>query len=267
MSNTALLDVTERIATITLNRPAQLNALSVEMMQDLLCVVRALRQRQDFDVVLISGAGEHFMAGGDLKDFSTYFAQDAVSRQASYQAIITDLINPIVDGLQSLKQPVVTQVRGACAGFGLSLVLGSDFAVCADNAKFTTAYSAIALPADGGMSHFLPRIVGARKALELLMLADRFDAAEALRLGIVNKVVAADTLEAEVAKLLSRLRSGPLHAYAEIKRLVAASATASLVEQLHSEAEAFGRCGGSDDFVEGVTAFLEKRKPVFGKGD
>lgn len=263
MANTVLLDVTGRVARITLNRPAQLNALSVEMMRDFLNVLLSMRDRSDFDVVLIAGAGDHFMAGGDLKDFSSYFGQNPSERQASYRAIITDLINPIVGELQSFRQVVVAQVRGACAGFGLSLVLGSDFAVCADNARFTTAYSAIALPADGGMSYFLPRMVGTRKALELLMLADRFDAAEALRLGLVNSVVAVDALEAETGKLLARLLNGPLHACAEIKQLVATSACEPLGAQLQNEAEAFGRCGGSDDFVEGVTAFLDKRKPVF----
>lgn len=266
MANTVLLDVADRVATISLNRPAQLNALSVEMMEDLLAVVRELRGREDFDVVLICGAGDHFMAGGDLKDFSRYFDQDSAARQVSFRAIIEKLINPIVEVLQALEQPVITRVRGACAGFGLSLVLGSDLAVCADNAKFTTAYSAIALPADGGMSWFLPRVVGSRKALELLMLAERFDAAEALRLGIVNKVVPVDALESETAALVERLRNGPRHAYGEIKRLVAGGPGVTLEAQLQSEADAFGRCGGTGDFVEGVTAFLDKRKPSFRGG-
>ncbi len=266
MANTVLLDVADRVATITLNRPPQLNALSVEMMEDMLAAVRGLRNRDDFDVVVICGAGDHFMAGGDLKDFSRYFDQGSAARQVSFRAIIEKLINPIVEVLQGLHQPVVTQVRGACAGFGLSLVLGSDLAVCADNARFTTAYSAIALPADGGMSWFLPRIVGSRKALELLMLADRFDAAEALRLGIVNKVVAVDALEAETSALVARLCNGPRHAYGEIKRLVAGGPNITLEAQLQSEADAFGRCGGTGDFVEGVTAFLDKRKPSFRGG-
>lgn len=266
MANTVLLDVADRVATITLNRPAQLNALSVEMMEDMLAVVRGLRKREDFDVVVICGAGDHFMAGGDLKDFSRYFDQDPAARQISFRAIIEKLINPIVEVLQGLRQPVITRVRGACAGFGLSLVLGSDLAVCADNAKFTTAYSAIALPADGGMSYFLPRVVGSRKALELLMLADRFDAAEALRLGIVNKVVPIAALESETTSLIERLCNGPRHAYGEIKLLVAGGPGVTLEAQLQSEADAFGRCGGTGDFVEGVTAFLDKRKPAFRGG-
>lgn len=266
MNQTVLLDVTEGTATISLNRPAQLNALSVQMMEDLLAVLRALRMRDDFDVVLLTGVGEHFMAGGDLKDFARYFDQDTAARQLSFRTMIEQLINPIVDMLQGLQQPVVARVQGACAGFGLSLVLGSDLAVCADNARFTTAYSAIGLSADGGMSYFLPRIVGSRKALALLLLAERFDAAEALQLGIVNKVVPADALEHDTSALLERLRAGPRRAYGEIKRLVAEAHSTTLAAQLQSEADAFGRCGGSADFVEGVSAFLEKRKPMFRGG-
>jgi len=177
--------------------------------------------------------------------------------------MIERLINPTVEILQGLDQPVVAKVRGACAGFGLSLMLGCDLAVCADSAKFTTAYSAIGLPADGGMSYLLPRVVGRRKAIELLLLGDRFDAAEAVRLGLVTRSVAAEVLDAETDALVRRLKQGPRHAYAEIKHLLASALDGQLESQLQSEAEAFARCGAGADFVEGVNAFLEKRKPVF----
>ena len=127
----------------------------------------------------------------------------------------------------------------------------------------TTAYSAIALSGDGGASYFLPRIVGARKAAELLLLAERFDAAEALRLGLLTRVVPDAELEAAVDKLVSRLKSGPRHAYGEIKRLLSASHDNQLGEQLQAEAEAFARCAATGDFAEGVSAFLDKRAPVF----
>jgi len=263
MANTVLLDVAERVATLTLNRPAQLNALSVEMMEDLFAAVRSLREREDVDVVVVTGAGDHFMAGGDLKDFARHFGQNQSTRQVTYRAMIEKHINPTVEILQGLKQPVIAKVRGACAGFGMSLMLGCDLAVCADSAKFTTAYSSIGLPADGGMSYFLPRVVGTRKALELLLLAERFDAGEALRLGLVNRVVPAEALDAETGALVERLKNGPRHAYGEIKRLVSDTLDEKIASQLQSEAEAFGRCGASADFVEGVTAFLEKRKPDF----
>lgn len=263
MADTALLDVADRVATITLNRPAQLNALSVEMMDDLYAVAKRLRGRDDVDVVVITGAGDHFMAGGDLKDFARHFDLNPPTRQLTFRAIIEKQVNPTIEILQALPQPVVAKVRGACAGFGLSLMLGCDLAVCADDAKFTTAYASIGLPADGGMSYLLPRMIGTRKALELLLLGERFDAAEAKRLGIVTRVVPAAELDDQAAAFVARLKNGPLRAYGEIKRLVGASLDEQLAAQLQSEAEAFGRCSGTEDFVEGINAFLEKRKPTF----
>ncbi|MBX3679291.1 enoyl-CoA hydratase/isomerase family protein [Cognatazoarcus halotolerans] len=266
MANTALLEITDGVATLTLNRPAALNALSVEMMQDLNAAARTLVARKDVAVVVIAGAGEHFMAGGDLKDFAAHLHLSPEARLVTFKAMIEQWINPTVEILQGLPQPVVAKVRGACAGFGLSLMMGCDLVVAADSSVFTTAYSSIALSGDGGVSYLLPRIVGARKAAELLLLADRFDAAEATRLGLVNRVVASDVLDVEVDKLVARLKNGPRHTYGEIKRLLHASFETRLEAQLESEAEAFARCSATHDFGEGVTAFLEKRKPGFRGG-
>lgn len=264
MAGTALLTVEGGLATLVLNRPAALNALSVEMMQDLSRAVTELRGRKDVEVVVITGAGEHFMAGGDLNDFAKHLHLSAPARLATFKAMIEQYVNATVTALQGLHQPVIAKVRGACAGFGLSLTLGCDLVVCAEDAKFTTAYAAIGLSGDGGVSYFLPRLVGSRKALELLLLTERFDAAEALRLGLVTRAVPAAELDAEVGRLAARLQTGPRHAYGEIKRLVQASFDTRLESQLQSEAEAFARCSATQDFAEGVTAFLEKRKPGFG---
>ncbi|THF62934.1 enoyl-CoA hydratase [Pseudothauera nasutitermitis] len=266
MTDTVLLDIDQGIATLTLNRPAALNALSVEMMQDLHEATARLAAATDVDVVVISGAGEHFMAGGDLKDFARNLHLSPEERLEVFRAMIERYINPTVLLLQGLPQPVVARVRGACAGFGLSLMMGCDLVVCADDAVFTTAYSSIALSGDGGASYFLPRQVGRRKAAELLLLAERFDAQEALRLGLVSRVVPATELDAETARLAARLRAGPRHTYAEIKRLLADSHDAALEAQLRAEGGAFARCAANADFAEGVTAFLEKRKPSFGAG-
>ncbi|MBL8438165.1 MAG: enoyl-CoA hydratase/isomerase family protein [Zoogloeaceae bacterium] len=263
MAGTALLEVADGIATLTLHRPAALNALSVEMMQDLSRAVAELKNRKDVQVVVITGAGDHFMAGGDLNDFAANLHLSSAARLATFRAMIEQYINATVIALQNLPQPVIAKVRGACAGFGLSLVVGCDLAVCAEDAKFTTAYAAIGLSGDGGVSYFLPRLLGTRKALELLLLADRFDAAEAVRLGLVTRAVPAADLDGEVARLAARLQSGPRQAYAEIKRLVQASFDTRLESQLQSEAEAFARCTTTEDFAEGVTAFLEKRKAAF----
>lgn len=263
MAGTVLLEVVEGVATLSLNRPDALNALSVEMMQDLFEACSALAARQDVDVVVITGAGEHFMAGGDLKDFAGKLHLSPDMRLAVFRELIVRYINPTVEVLQGLRQPVIAKVRGACAGFGLSLMAGCDLAICADNAKFTTAYAAIALSGDGGASYFLPRILGRRKAAELLLLGERFDAAEALRIGLVNRCVEAARLDETVAQFVARLQSGPRHAYAEIKRLLADSSASGIEAQLQAEAEAFARCAASGDFAEGVGAFLDKRKPSF----
>jgi 2-(1,2-epoxy-1,2-dihydrophenyl)acetyl-CoA isomerase len=162
-----------------------------------------------------------------------------------------------------MRQPVIGAVRGACAGFGLSLASGCDLLIAADNAYFTTAYSWIALSPDGGGTYFLPRIVGMKKAAELLLLAERIDAQQAQELGIVNRVVPEAELEAQVAALAQRLKAGPRHAYGEIKRLLNESQSATLTGQLQSEALAFARCSATRDFQEGIRAFLEKRKPGF----
>ena len=256
MAGTVLLDVVEGVATLTLNRPEALNALSVEMMQDLFEASRALAARQDVEVVVLTGAG-------DLKDFATKLHLSPEARRVAFRELIVRYINPTVELLQGLPQPVIARVRGACAGFGLSLMAACDLAICADNARFTTAYAAIALSGDGGASWFLPRMLGRRKAAELLLLGERFDAAEALHIGLVNRCVPAAELDQAVAQLAARLRAGPRHAYAEIKRLLAASHDSRLEAQLQSEAEAFARCAATTDFAEGVGAFLEKRKPAF----
>ncbi|KAA3650345.1 MAG: enoyl-CoA hydratase [Proteobacteria bacterium] len=263
MANTATLHVADGVATLTLNRPDALNALSLEMMEDLAAATRSLKGRTDVEVVVVTGAGAHFMAGGDLNDFNRQLDQSPQARLATFKAMISHHINPTVETLQSLHQPVIAKVRGACAGFGLSLMLGCDLVVAADDAVFTTAYAAIGLSADGGMSYFLPRAVGRRKALELLMLADRFKADEAQRLSLVNQVVPAAELDSAVDALVARLRRGPRHAYGEFKRLIADSFDNQLEAQLQSEAEAFSRCSATADFAEGVTAFLAKRKPGF----
>jgi enoyl-CoA hydratase/carnithine racemase len=147
MADTVLLDVTDGVATLTLNRPQALNALSIPMMPDLAAAARELAARKDYGVVVLQGAGDHFMAGGDLKDFAGQLHLSREARLAEFKALIVQHIHPTVEILPSLPQPVIAKVRGACAGFGLSLMLGCDLAICADNAKFTTAYASIALSA------------------------------------------------------------------------------------------------------------------------
>jgi 2-(1,2-epoxy-1,2-dihydrophenyl)acetyl-CoA isomerase len=263
VSATVLLQVQEGVATLTLNRPKQLNALSVEMMAALRQGVEQAVGHPDARAIIVKGAGEHFMAGGDLNDFHARLDLDPAARTEAFRAMIDDYINPMLLALREAPQPVVCSVRGACAGFGLSLMLACDLALVAENAYFTTAYAWIGLSPDGGGTWFLPRLVGSRKAAELFLLADRIDAQQALQLGLVNRVVAADRLEEETATWIRRLANGPGRAYGEVRRLLAASQDNTFAAQLQAESESFGRCAATDDFAEGVRAFVEKRRASF----
>ena len=153
--------------------------------------------------------------------------------------------------------------QGAAAGFGLSLILACDLAIAAEDAFFTFAYIKIGTSPDGSGTYFLPRTVGMKKAMEIAMLGDRFDAATALQLGILNRVVPAADLATETRALAERLAAGPTHAIANTKALLHDSWNNTMETQLANEAVSFADCAATDDWVEGVTSFAEKRKPVF----
>jgi 2-(1,2-epoxy-1,2-dihydrophenyl)acetyl-CoA isomerase len=165
--------------------------------------------------------------------------------------------------LRRMGKPVLASVHGAVAGAGFSLMCAADLAIAAADTKFTLAYANIGASPDGGSTHFLPRLLGYRKAMELALLPERFDAETARSLGLVNWVVAGDKLAEETAKIAQRLASGPTKAYAEAKRLINQSLATTIETQMEEELQAFSRCARGADLKEGVTAFVEKRKPVF----
>jgi 2-(1,2-epoxy-1,2-dihydrophenyl)acetyl-CoA isomerase len=257
--------VQDGIATLTLNRPASLNALDLAMIDDL----RATTARAAVDpavrVVIVRGAGEHFMAGGDLKWFRDQLALPPVVRQSRFEEIIAAAHVSIL-ALKSMPKPVIAAVQGAVAGFGLSLMMAADLAVAADNAYFTLAYSNIALSPDGGASWSLPRQVGLKQAMEIALLGERFDAVRARELGLINRVAPLLELEAEVLKLAARLAAGPTEALARTKALLNQSLDNSLEAQLLAEQHSFSACSMNSDFAEALTAFLEKRPAVYGRG-
>jgi len=263
VNETVQLERRGALATLTLNRPAALNALDVGMMQRLVQCIGIIAGDSSVRCVLLRGAGAHFMAGGDLRTFHEQLERRPEDRSALFTEMAL-AVHVGIEQLQRLAPPVVASVHGAVAGFGLSLVAACDLAIAADDARFTSAYRNIGLSPDGGATYTLPRTVGLKRAMEILLLAERFDAQRAVELGLVNRVVPAAELAAATDALVQSLLDGPPVALARIKRLLLESRSHTLSEQLRAEALAFGACSASDDFVEGIRAFLDKRPPRFG---
>jgi 2-(1,2-epoxy-1,2-dihydrophenyl)acetyl-CoA isomerase len=214
----------------------------------------------------VRGAGEHFMAGGDLKWFREQLALPPVDRQPRFEALIADVHASILT-LKGMHKPVIAAVQGAVAGFGLSLMMAADLVIAADNAYFTLAYRHIALSPDGGATWSLPRQVGLKQAMEIALLGDRFDASRARELGLINRVVPLEELAAESEKLAQRLATGPAEALARTKALLNQSLEQTLETQLVAEQHAFAACGVHPDFSEGLAAFFEKRPGRFAPSD
>jgi 2-(1,2-epoxy-1,2-dihydrophenyl)acetyl-CoA isomerase len=246
------------VARIRFNRSASLNAIDERLAQEFLAACKMINASSDARVVVLSGEGRSFMAGGDLACFHA-----DLPRAAETATAIIEPLHEALSILADLPQPVLACLHGAVAGAGVSVALACDLAIAASDARFNLAYAAIGASPDGSSSWFLPRVVGLRKAMEIAMLAESFNAEEALRLGIVNRVVHASTLVAETEALAQRIANGPTVAYSKIKQLMRASLGRSLDEQMKAEADAFRACAGTADFAEGIGAFFEKRKPRF----
>lgn len=263
MNDTVLLTRDGAVATLTLNRPDALNALDFAMVDALVARTAEVAADDTLRVVVLRGAGRHFMAGGDIRTFAGELVHPPAERRAGFQRMV-ERVHAAIEHLHRMPHPVVGRMHGAVAGFGLSLMNACDLVLVADDAYFTSAYRHIALTPDGGGSWALPRLVGMRRAMEIFLLGERFDAAEALRLGLVNKVVPAAALDEATAAVVRSLAAAPKLALRNAKRLVRESLARSLSEQLQAEAVSFGQCTASGDFVEGINAFLEKRPPRFG---
>ena len=261
-ADTILLTRDSAVATLTLNRPGALNVLDLAMMDALVDHVTTLAADTTLRVVVLKGAGRHFMAGGDLKTFASRLAVEPAQRQADFQRIV-ERLHAAIEHLQRMPHPVIGALQGAVAGFGLSLAAACDLCIAADDAYFSSAYRQIGLTPDGGGTWSMPRIVGLRKALEIYLLGERFDAREAQRIGLVNRVVDAAALDATVHAVAQSIATGPALALRNVKRLLRGSFEHTLAEQLRAEAESFGRCAATPDFAEGIHAFFEKRPPRF----
>ena len=256
------INATSGIATITLNRPQALNALDVSMAAGLRDATFRVAHDSSIRAVIIQGAGDHFMAGGDIKTFHATLDDPEDHRRQLFERLIGEVHESVIR-VRTMEKPVVASVRGAVAGFGLSLMNACDLALAADNSYFTLAYCHIGTSPDGGGTFGLPRLVGLKHAMEIALLGDRFNAQRALELGLVNRLVPPSELAAATLALATRLASGPTLALGRTKRLINESLNRSLPEQLLAEQDNFAACAMTQDFARGVRAFIEKRKPEF----
>ncbi len=243
------------ILELVLNRPEKLNAFSEPMMQRLTTELIHARVDDAVKVVVISGAGRAFSAGGDIA------SMDGAQPTEVYEHI--GLLNRAVLAMTALPKPVIASVQGFAAGAGFNLALASDLIVAADDAKFVMSFAQVGLTSDGGGHYFLPYLVGPHVAKELLFLAEPLPASRAYAYGIVNRLVPPAELAAETTKLARRLAMGPSVALGQMKRLVDRAFQSSLAQMLEDEQTAQVLLTGSVDHREGVTAFGEKRQAKF----
>jgi 2-(1,2-epoxy-1,2-dihydrophenyl)acetyl-CoA isomerase len=249
------------VATLTLNRPKVLNALNKQMTDEIQDALKQAERDKTIRCLVITGSGRAFSAGEDLTAHTGGF-----SGRSSVADAVRTRYNPIVLKMRGLEKPIIAAVNGVAAGAGMSLALAADMRIAADNAKFIMAFSRIGLVPDSGGSYFLPWLVGVGKAAELCMLAEDVPADEALRIGLVNKVVPADQLAEATATWANKLAQGPTLAYGLTKRALNRALHAQLHEILEYEGHGQDTASRTADAQEAIAAFVEKRTPRF-KGE
>ncbi|HEX5310063.1 MAG TPA: enoyl-CoA hydratase [Solirubrobacteraceae bacterium] len=258
---TVALSVEEQAATIELNRPQALNAWNRQLGEDLLTALRTVAQDDEVRAVRITGAGRAFSSGADLKDVTsddlTPDGKPDVYKQ------LTEVYHPVMVAIRELPKPVVAAVNGPAVGIGCSLALCCDLVIAAESAYFLLAFVNIGLVADGGSSLFVPARVGVARAAEMALLGERIDAAKALQWGLINEACPDESFSERSRELTARLGRGATRAYAATKRELNARVYAGMAEQLELEASLQQEMVGTADFVEGVSAFLQKRDAVF----
>lgn len=252
------LERKDNVATITLNRPDAFNALNLGLGRDLFHASIAVDEDPEVRCVVVTGTGKAFCAGGDVKDFV-----DNLPRVGALVKELTTYLHGAVSRFCRTDKPVIMAVNGVAAGGGLSLALSGDLVVATESARFTMAYSKIAATPDGSSSYFLPRLIGMRRTMELYFTNRVLTAREAFEWGLVTRVVPDTEFKTAVATLAREMAQGPSRAYGGAKRLFHESTWTSLETQMELEAQAIANSGRTEDFRAGVTAFAEKKTPVF----
>lgn len=245
-------ELSEGVATITLNRPDSLNALNGTMRGELLAAFKAAGRDDGTRAVILTGAGRGFCSGADLR-----------GGEREFRRVIADEYNPLVTAIRELPKPVIASVNGVAAGAGVSLALACDLVYASDHARFIWAFVRIGLVPDSGMSRALVRALGRHRAAGLIFTGEPMSSAEAHAAGLVNAVVPAADLRATVEGVAASLAAGPARAHAYAKRLINLGEDATLAESLAAEAALQELAGRTEDHAEGVAAFGEKRDPRF----
>ncbi len=246
------------VATVRLNDPGSMNALSASMAAELDTVVAELSADDHVRCLVITGTGRGFCAGGDVQSF--YDNRD--NPDAVMRAILEGL-HGAVERLLDAPFPTIAAINGVVAGAGMGVAMATDLAVAVDTAVFTMAYTGIGVSPDGSSTYFLPRLVGTRRAMEMILTNNRIGASRALELGLVNSVVSPDEFDEAVRRLAGSLAEGPTVAYVRARRLIRSSLASDPVAQMAAEADSIMAAATTWDFREGVSAFIEKRAPKF----
>jgi len=257
MSNSILLKIENKIAFITLNRPEVFNSFNREMALSLQNILDDCETNDDVRAIVLTGNGKAFCAGQDLKEVTS------PELNPGFKKILEEHYNPIITRIRSIKKPIIAAVNGVAAGAGANIALACDIVIAHEKVSFIQAFSLIGLIPDSGGTFFLPRLIGFQKAQALAMLGDKISAEEAERLGMIYKLISLENFEDEVQKLAHKLANMPTKALGMIKELFNNSMTNSLDDQLALESKLQIEATQSDDYREGVAAFIEKRQPKF----
>ena len=250
-------------AKVELNRPDTMNAWNRQFGIDLLAAIEAVAADDEVRAVMITGAGRGFSSGADLKEMGT---NDDVTPEGrpNVRKTLTERYHPIITTIRRMPKPVVAAVNGPAVGIGLSLALASDLIVAKESAYFLLAFVNIGLVPDGGSSLFVPTRIGMARAAEMSMLGERIPAPQALEWGLINRMFSDEEFASASEQLVDRLAAGPTRSYAGTKRQLNNWLYTRMDEQLELEADIQQEMAGSGDFVEGVTAFVQKRQAAFG---
>ena len=259
MSDTVLLEIKNNIAFITLNRPDKFNSFNKEMAFAMQAILDECAKNKTVRCILITGNGKAFSAGQDIAELTS-------KNPPTISEILCDHYNPIVTRIRNIPLPIVCAVNGVAAGAGANIALACDVVIAANSASFIQAFSKIGLIPDSGGTYTLPRLIGFQKASALMMLGDKVSANEAFQMGMIYKVFSDESLQDESLNIATTLANMPTKGLAYTKFVLNHSAQNSLEEQLKLEDEYQQIAATTYDYNEGITAFLEKRKPVF-KGE